>query len=169
MMKSFNQDQSAQLLAILFGGMWLLLMSPYLLKVFHPPKADLCATTEPGYPAANRFVQGIVHYLGRSVVIESGEGKQFSRTFLGGCGKQGCTLVYEQLKTYAGKKITAGFCENTLVAITTLDGVVQYRGSPTTQAELDRKYRRDSLFIVAVYLMVLGLICVSWRKIRQVS
>lgn len=168
-MKSSNQDLTEPLLAVFLGVMYLLLMSPYFLKVFHPPKADVCATTESGYTAANRSAQGIVHYLGRAVVIESGEGKTFRRTFLGGCDKKGCASVYDKLKTVAGTGVTAGFCGKTLVAVTSVNGVDYYHGSPTPQAELDRKYRSESLFTVIASMVVLGMVAVCLRIIRRAS
>ncbi|WP_148289165.1 MULTISPECIES: hypothetical protein [Herbaspirillum] len=167
-MKSSDQNFDISLLALFFGVMWLLLMSPFLLTVFHPPHADICAN-DSGYTTANRSVQGVVHYLGRAVVIESGEGKSFRRTFLAGCDKHGCAPPYDKLKPITGKEITAGFCGHTLVVIRTSDGVDYYHGSPSPQAELDHKYSSDSLAIVIAYLLVLGLLVVCWRVIKRPS
>lgn len=168
MMKSSNQDLTGPLLAVFLGVMYILLMSPYFMGVFHPPQADICSTTDSGYTTANRSAQGIVHYLGRTVVIESGEGKTFRRTYLTGCEKR-CPPLYDHLKSIAGKEITAGFCGKTLVAIATSDGVNYYHGSPTTQAELDRKYRSESLFMVIVFVVLLGMVAVSFHVIRRAS
>lgn len=168
MMKSSNQDLTGPLLGVFFGVLYILFISPFLMGVFHPPKADTCTTTDSGHTTADRSVQGIVHYLGRTVVIESGEGKTFRRTYLTGCTKQ-CPPLYEHLKPIAGKEITAGFCGKTLVAIATSDGVNYYHGTPTTQAELDRKYRSESLFMVIVFVAALGVVAVSFHLIRRAS